>query len=77
MTQKSKIVAGLLAIFLGCYGAQHFYLGDNKKAIIYLVVSLATCGLGAVVIQVLSYIEAYKIFTDPSFTDANGNTLAD
>ncbi len=32
--QKSKLVAGLLGMFLGAFGAHNFYLGNLKKAII-------------------------------------------
>lgn len=38
---KSKTVAGLLALFLGSFGAQWFYLGKPVRAVIYLVVSVA------------------------------------
>lgn len=34
---KSKIVAGLLGIFLGSYGVHNFYLGYTKKAVVQLV----------------------------------------
>lgn len=33
---KSKLVAALLAFFLGYLGVHHFYLGNNKKGFIYL-----------------------------------------
>jgi len=33
---KSKIVAGLLGIFLGLYGVHNFYLGYVKKAVVQL-----------------------------------------
>ncbi|MEO5964572.1 MAG: NINE protein [Candidatus Limnocylindrales bacterium] len=36
-TGKSKLVASLLAIFLGSFGVHKFYLGDNTKGIVYLV----------------------------------------
>ena len=35
-SEKSKIVAGLLAIFLGVYGVHNFYLGKTKRAITQL-----------------------------------------
>ena len=44
---KSKMVAGLLGIFLGYFGAHSFYLGNTKKGIIQLVVSIVTFGVGA------------------------------
>ena len=37
---KNKLVAGLLALFLGGLGAQHFYLGSIMAGVICLV----TCG---------------------------------
>lgn len=36
---KSKLVAGLLAIFLGCFGIHKFYLGKIGSGIIYLLFS--------------------------------------
>ena len=48
MNQKSKMAAGLLGIFLGAWGIHNFYLGFNKKAIIQIVVSLVTCGIGGI-----------------------------
>ena len=45
--QKSKLVAGLLGIFLGGFGVHNFYLGFTTRAVIQIVVSLVTCGIGA------------------------------
>ncbi len=45
--QKSKIAAGLLGIFLGGFGVHNFYLGFTTRAIIQIVVSLVTCGIGS------------------------------
>lgn len=39
--RKSKLIAGLLAIFLGIFGIHNFYLGYKTKAIIQVSVS---CG---------------------------------
>ena len=44
---KSKMVAGLLGIFLGGFGVHRFYLGYTKMGIIQIVVTLVTCGIGA------------------------------
>lgn len=35
-----KTLAGILAIFLGCFGVHHFYVGNNERGISYIVVSL-------------------------------------
>ena len=48
MQPKQKLVAGLLGIFLGAWGIHQFYLGDNKKGIIRIVVTLVTCGIGGI-----------------------------
>ena len=37
---KSKLVAGLLAIFLGTFGVHNFYLGYTGKAVTQLVLSI-------------------------------------
>ncbi|MFI0796582.1 TM2 domain-containing protein [Micromonospora rubida] len=47
-SDKSKLVAGLLGIFLGTFGAGRFYMGDTKTGVIQLVVSLVTCGAGGI-----------------------------
>ena len=54
---KSKIAAGLLAIFLGALGIHKFYLGYTKQGIITLVISLFTFGIGAAVMQIIGIIE--------------------
>ncbi len=57
MGQKDRVGAGLLAIFIGSLGIHKFYLGYNKEGIITLVISLATCGVGAAVMSVIGLIE--------------------
>jgi len=45
-SDKSKLVAGLLQIFLGGLGIGRFYLGNVGMAIAQIVVVLITFGLG-------------------------------
>ena len=47
VSDKSKLVAGLLAIFLGGFGIGRFYIGDTKIGVLQLVVTLITCGAGS------------------------------
>jgi TM2 domain-containing membrane protein YozV len=44
-----KLVAGLLAICLGFFGAHKFYLGYTTTGIIQLVISVCTLGFGSII----------------------------
>lgn len=72
---KSKMVAGLLGIFLGGFGVHNFYLGNTNKGIIQIVVTLVTCGIGAI----WGTIEGILILVgNQGFqTDAQGRPLTD
>lgn len=72
---KSKIAAGLLALFFGTLGVHNFYLGYTGKAVAQLLITLLSCGIGAFVTGVWALIEAIMIFTGSIDKDANGNPL--
>ena len=74
---KSKIAAGLLGIFLGCFGIHNFYLGYTGKAIAQLLITLLSCFILSVVSAVWGLIEGILILTGSINTDANGNQLRD
>lgn len=46
ISDKTKLTAGLLGLFLGSFGVHKFYLGDSKAGIIRIVVTVVTCGIG-------------------------------
>ncbi len=71
--QKSKMVAGLLGLFLGAYGIHNFYLGNTKKGIIQIVVTIVTCGIGGL----WGVIEGIMILCGKVTTDFNGVPLKD
>lgn len=77
--QKSKLIAGLLGIFLGGVGAHNFYLGHTTKAIVQLCLTLiggaVTCGISAIVACVWGLIEGIQILSGSIKTDADGNPL--
>lgn len=75
--QKSKIAAGLLGIFLGSFGVHNFYLGNTGKAVAQLLITLLTCGIGAVVSSIWGLIEGILILTGSINTDAKGIPLKD
>ena len=60
---RDKMVAGLLALFLGGIGIHNFYLGESKKG----VVKILLCWTG--VSSVLALIDAIRIFTDDYTVD--------
>ena len=70
---KSRIVAGLLGIFLGGWGVHNFYLGYTDKGVIQIVVSILTCGLGSL----WGFIEGILILAGNINEDANGIPLTD
>lgn len=75
---KSKVLAGLLAIFLGFLGIHNFYLGYVTKGIIQLVISLLGIffyGSGTIFMFIWAVVEAVLIFTGKKKKDAKGNLL--
>nr|WP_197008367.1 TM2 domain-containing protein [Longispora fulva] len=47
LSDKSKLVAGLLQIFLGGFGVGRFYTGHTNIAIAQIAVTWLTCGFGS------------------------------
>ena len=75
---KSKLTAGLLGIFLGVFGVHNFYLGYTGKAVAQLVITVATCGAGAIVSSIWGLVEGIMILTGSNITtDAEGKPLTD
>ena len=70
---KSKLIAGLLGLFLGAWGIHNFYLGFNNKAITQIIVTIITCGIGAI----WGFVEGILILTGSINVDADGNPLSD
>jgi len=70
--QKSKMVAGLLGIFLGGLGVHNFYLGHTGKAIAQILLSFCF-GIGAI----WGFVEGIMILCGSIKTDAKGIPLKD
>lgn len=77
-SSKSKIAAGLLAIFLGYLGIHNFYLGYTKRAVTQLLISLLLSWtiIAPIAIWVWTIVEAVKIFQG-EIPDSDGNALSD
>lgn len=76
--EKSKIVAGLLGIFLGGLGIHNFYLGYTGKAIAQLLlgtVGILACGIGPAASSIWGLIEGIFVLCDNITKDADGKLL--
>jgi TM2 domain-containing membrane protein YozV len=67
--ENKKLVAGILAILIGALGIHKFVLGYQKEGIIMLLVSILTCGIGAIFMSLIGLIEGiiYLTKTDDEF----------
>lgn len=68
-SDKSKMVAGMLQIFLGCFGIGRFYTGHTGIAVAQLLFGWVTCGIWPLVDGVLMLMG--------KVTDAQGRPLRD
>ncbi len=75
--QKSKIAAGLIAIFLGSFGVHNFYLGYTNKAVAQLLITVLSCGTLSFVSGTWALIEGIMILTGTISVDALGNPLGE
>lgn len=77
--QKSKLAAGLLAIFMGFLGIHNFYLGYTGKAITQLLLTVVgSCVIvGPMVAFFWGIIDAAMIFAGKIDRDVKGVPLKD
>ena len=60
---EKKLAAGLCGILIGGLGIHKFVLGYNTEGLIMLLVTLLTCGLGAIVTHTIGLIEGIMYLT--------------
>jgi len=64
---KSKLLAGLLGIFLGGLGLHNFYLGNTKRGLTQLLVTLIASAIGfgfvSAIVSIWGLIEGISILT--------------
>lgn len=74
---KQRVVAGVLAIFLGSFGVHNFYLGYSSRGLTQLI--LTTFGsvflVGPLISITWSFVEGMLIFADQINQDALGKPL--
>lgn len=65
LPESKRIVAALMALFLGAFGVHKFVLGYTKAGLIHLLLTVATCGL----MKIVGIIEGiiYLTKTDAEF----------
>jgi TM2 domain-containing membrane protein YozV len=68
-SDKSKVIAGLLQIFFGFFGAGRFYTGHTTIALLQLFFGWLTCGIWPLVDGIMMF--AGKV------TDSQGRPLRD
>jgi TM2 domain-containing membrane protein YozV len=72
LSDKSKLAAGLLQIFLGAFGVGRFYLGYTTIGLLQILVTWLTCGVGGI----WPLIDGIMILVG-QVPDAQGRTLRD
>ncbi len=71
-SDKQKVVAGLLQLFVGVFGVGRFYTGHTGLGIAQILVSWGTCGIGAI----WPVIDGIMMLAG-QVTDAEGRPLRD
>ena len=74
---KSKIAAGILGIFLGCFGVHNFYLGYTGKAVGQLLITLLSCFILSPISAIWGLVEGILILCGNIDKDASGKKLVD
>ena len=62
MKDKNKTTAGVLAIVLGAFGAQYFYLGNTRKAVTRLLLSLFV-PVCAMVFEIMGIVDGIRMLS--------------
>jgi len=76
--QKSKIVAGLLALFIGTFGVHNFYLGFTGRAVTQLLLTISGFILiiPLMITGIWAFIEGIMILCNSNGKDARGVPLS-
>ncbi len=60
---SKKMAAGICGILLGGFGVHKFVLGYSKEGLIMLLVTVLTCGFGALATGVIGIVEGIIYLT--------------
>lgn len=73
--EKSKVAAGLLALFLGALGIHRFYLGYTGIGVAMLLITVLSLGVLAPIVALWALVQAIVIFCG-GMKDSQGRVLA-
>lgn len=76
-TQKSRFAACLLALMFGVFGVHNFYMGRYGAAVAQLLITLLTCGWGALISEVWAIVEAVGLIKGTRAVDGHGIPFID
>ena len=64
---KNKIVAAILALFVGSLGIHWFYLGKNNRGLAYLLITVLLCWtvVAPIIISVIAFVEGVLLLLEP------------
>lgn len=71
------LIALLLGLFLGCFGAHRFYVGKTQTGIIMVLITILTGwigGIGVMITGIWSLIDVIMLIMN-KFTDGKGNII--
>jgi TM2 domain-containing membrane protein YozV len=74
---KSRIAAGVMAILIGALGIHNFYLGYTGRALTQLLITVCTCGVGGIAMEIWALIEGIMILCGSTNVDAAGVPFRD
>lgn len=77
MSDKSRIVGGVLGIVLGAFGVHNFYAGKTGKAIAQLLITLLSLGILSPVSAIWGLVDGIMMLTDKNTRDGRGRIMRD
>ena len=79
--QKSRLAAGILGILAGVLGLHNFYLGNNRRGLTQLLISVlgscVTFGISTIIVMIWGITEGVKLLEHRINVDGYGVFLKD
>lgn len=58
---ENKVLFGIMTLIFNCYGVPDFMQGNVGKGIGKLAISLFTCLVGAIILEIMGIVQGIKI----------------